>query len=133
MKLEDQVCSLELAKRLKELKVKQESLFYYNSKTMKLQKGFTSHADEKGLCRWSISAFSVAELGEMLPPYISIKVEQGIKYYYLYCVKLDNGSWEYRYQYDSPFSVDCKSFSKTEADTRAKMHIHLIEKGIVKP
>jgi len=29
MKLEDQVCSLELAKRLKELGVEQESLFYW--------------------------------------------------------------------------------------------------------
>ena len=30
MKLEDQVCSLELAKKLKELGVKQDSLFYWN-------------------------------------------------------------------------------------------------------
>jgi hypothetical protein len=30
MKLEDQVCSLELAKRLQELGVKRESLFYWH-------------------------------------------------------------------------------------------------------
>ena len=48
MKLEKQVCSLELAKKLKELGVKQESLWFYNSKTMKLQRGFSAHTSNKG-------------------------------------------------------------------------------------
>ncbi len=64
MKLEDQVCSLELSKRLKKLGVKQESLWDW--------------ADYDG--DWKLyprdyhpedithySAFTVAELGEILP------------------------------------------------------------------
>ena len=65
MKLEDQVVGLELAKKLKELGVKQESYCYwregnkedptYRIVTMVCAKGGT------------YSAFTVAELGEMLP------------------------------------------------------------------
>jgi hypothetical protein len=74
MLLEYQVVSLELAKKLKELGVKQESLFYW------------VHANGDGIGSWDqtipiisyipkienyhltiASAFTVAELGEMLP------------------------------------------------------------------
>lgn len=78
--LEKQVVSLELAKRLKELGVKQESLFYH----------YATEIEQDGLAWWNISekepkkgkkvreylnsvgrpsvlsAFTVAELGEML-------------------------------------------------------------------
>lgn len=74
MKLKDQVVSLELAKKLKELGVKQESLFYWSF----------GDVYEEGKEEWCVNyrskvtkrngvdlewyaAFTVAELGEMLP------------------------------------------------------------------
>ena len=85
MKLENQVCSFKLANKLKELGVKQESLFYwmsyYASPNMK---GNTWHVDYpvdydgKHYPRPSnteISAFTVAELGEMLPEKIEATIE----------------------------------------------------------
>ena len=81
MELEKQVCSLELAKRLKELGVKQESAFYWEN-VQKSNWVLSPHSvmmesvydGEDG---WPIlsealhrenaySAFTVAELGEML-------------------------------------------------------------------
>lgn len=61
MKLEEQVCSLEYAKKLKELGVPQESLWKYD----------TLHNDKLvidpfGYCDGYISAFTVSELGEGL-------------------------------------------------------------------
>lgn len=108
MKLEDQVCSLELAKRLKEFGVKQESAFYWTN----------VHWEKGREPRWALisselingerwrtpkngfSAFTVAELGEML-------TKEQIKN------SLDGSD-------------------DTEANARAKMLIHLSEKGIVK-
>ncbi len=109
-------CDLKYAKKLKKLGVKQESLWYYNSKTMKLQKGFTSHADIEGFCRWSTSAFTVAELGEMLPKWI-------------YTIRLD-----YK-PYDKCWCVLDKGgrieiTADTEANARCLMLIYLLEKGI---
>lgn len=61
MKLEQQVCSLDLAKRLEELRVKQESLFFWEN--LNGEWGLTI-ADEA--TRDVVSAFTVAEVGEML-------------------------------------------------------------------
>ena len=73
--LEKQVCNLELAKRLKELGVKQESLFSY------FQHGLFGELCDLTHMKWNFppsvpprerkvetiaSAFTVAELGEML-------------------------------------------------------------------
>ena len=113
MKLETQVSNKELSKKLKSLGVKQESLWFYNSKTMKLQRGFTSHTDIEGFCRWSISAFTVAELGEMLKGRTSMP-------YYI------KGKWYY--SNENANLPDCITFSEdTEANARAKLLIHLIE------
>jgi len=83
MKLEQQVCSLELAKRLKELGMKQESLFFY-AQTFPLKNkewgwrlrchvndGFRGYATpdqttELGSDSGTACAFTVAELGERL-------------------------------------------------------------------
>ena len=81
MKLEDQVVRLELAKKLKELSVNRENLFWwriyhddwdgglhseslvYGRKTDKYSKKGETEEYEK-----YISAFTATELGEMLPP-----------------------------------------------------------------
>jgi len=62
MKLKSQVVSLELAKKMKELGFKQESLFYHNFKIH----GEWAIDKRRG---WSdsVSAYTVAELSEILP------------------------------------------------------------------
>lgn len=116
MRLEDQVCSLELAKKLKELGVKQEGAFYWIGKLpfdglgkryYELERGFLPNDDD--VC----SAFTVAELGEMLPPF--------------WMCKEPNDAYVGRCNREPHVGA----FS--EAEFRAKMLIHLIEKGIVKP
>jgi len=72
MKLSDQVCNIELAKRLKELGVEQDSHFYWYTD------GINTRVDTKtdyvrGVYGYGskndamYSAFTVAELGTMLP------------------------------------------------------------------
>ena len=68
MKLEDQVVSLELAKKLKALNVKQESYFYWYkapySDYNEVEEGLT---DGDVPSDWVVaSAFTIPELGEML-------------------------------------------------------------------
>lgn len=134
MKLEDQVCSLELAKRLKELGVKQESLF----KWIHDGNGFRVHSLmlEPYPANWIVAdAFTVAELGEILPGFI-----HGFLYG-LKCWKTDFQECSYSINYKhTNTEVDPENgwliatiVEKTEANSRAKMLIHLIEKGIVKP
>lgn len=140
MKLEEMVCSLEVARQLKELNVKQESLFWwrkYAPKTgetyisawqISLYKGSTNNYE-------SISAFTASELGEMLPRKIEIpqilsnsvelilKMAKGITDSYLLEYS-PNGDY---IMTGKPISVD-----SNEANARAKMLIHLIEEGIIK-
>lgn len=119
MKLEDQVCSLELAKRLKALGVKQESLWYWWHHWSLENKRIWSvgHNDDSDLVNEKVAAFTVAELGEMLPEFVQ-SGRDGIGWL---CFKA-------RQDYETPyFNGD------TEADARAKMLIHLIEQKLVKP
>lgn len=122
MKLEDQVCSLDLAKRLKKLGVTTNSFFRWVlwnsaepliwSEDDKELYPFESFIWEKG-----IAAYTVAELGEVLP------YEMGIPH------KASDGLWQYD---DAIHSLKGGSYhpcfvEKTEADARAKLLIYLIE------
>lgn len=107
MKLENQVVSLDLAKRLKELGVKQESYFYW------LQNW--EENDWSGIGKWvvapssrddRISAFTVAELGEKLQPYLNRDI----------WVQSDIGE-----------VLKESVLMKDEANNRAKMLIYLLE------
>lgn len=115
MNLEEQVCSLELAKRLKELGVKQESLFYWHNDS---GKDYPAYGDPSlCLCPYdSISAFTVAELGEMLP---------------LLCwsSKDKKGQWV---ALDPIDMLKSRQYSQTEADARAKVLVYSIENGHLK-
>jgi hypothetical protein len=122
MKLEDQVVSLELAKELKELGVKQESLWYWCFHKwidkpdysaciciVSLSEYRKSYPDEW----WDrYSAFTVAELGEMLPKqYVSAGGKE---------------SWSCGHVSKQKYKT-----ANTEANSRAKMLIHLIKEGVI--
>jgi len=127
MKLEQQVVSLELAKQLKELGVKQESLWWwrlYSDGTG----GMDWHLElynnkDKDKAYDEISAYTVAELGEMLP----YKLDD-------YWYSANNGSkelwccWNKHSVYNHAW--EDTSNANTEANARAKMLIWLIENGI---
>lgn len=114
MNLKTQVCSLELAKRLKELGVKQESLWYWQRRALG-----TWHL---GLCGYErretdISAFTVAELGEMLPNRTC--TSRCPKNNLYYCrLEIEKGRWFGRQDV-------------TEANARAKMLIYLLENKLI--
>lgn len=118
MKLEQQVCSLELAKKLKELGVKQESLFWYervkvagkNEWLKDWTLAFNNNSKPYSEA-YILSAFTVAELGQILPDKIL---------YELYHDHL----WQIN-AYGQKIIVD------TEADARAKMLIYLLENKLI--
>jgi hypothetical protein len=113
MNLENQVCSLELAQKLKWLRTKQNSLFYW-----------IGHNDDWILDTKSllpsfekISAFTVVELGEML----SDK--------YAYTIRFVSKNL-CRIQFFETINK-CNSFEGTEANARARMLIYLLESKLI--
>lgn len=116
MNLKSQVCSLELSKRLKELGVKQESLFFYNPKDGELRRGFECFINEEGKMKWFVSAFTVAELGEMLP-------EQCFTY------RVGSSWFNANTFHDKFYKVPIGIAMPTEADARTEMLIYLKEHG----
>jgi len=136
MKVEKQVCSLELAKRLSKLRVKQESAFWYEQikiagKNQWRQEwtlafnGFSKPYDAKHI----VSAFTVAELGEMLPIQIDAKPKHRQISSELLAIQkghfTESVQWQVMY-YDVHFEN-----ADTEADARAKMLIYLLEHNLV--
>jgi hypothetical protein len=121
MKINDQVASLKLANELKELGVKQDSVWCW----------VKSPCRDRGYeCRlsWNIdpylenySAYTVAELGEMLKNHAHILPEWN-----KYCMGAKWFSDIY-----STFGY-CQINEETEADARAKMLIYLIKEGTIK-
>lgn len=67
MKLEDQCCGLQYSKRLNELGVKQESLFLWNNIDTHYPRIVPSHYELERSGDYAIPAFTVSELGEMVP------------------------------------------------------------------
>lgn len=123
MKLEDQLTSRELSERLKKLGVKQESEFYWSDYPVwrihhQTYRDGTRNMED--ICRKVCSAFTVAELGEKLhSSYTTIKTARN--------------KWLAFSTGNIHGNVDFKNtLSDTKANARAKMLIHLIEKGIVK-
>ena len=132
MKLEKQIVSLELAKELKELGVKQESLFHYNkqqiTKEIMMQSNKTiSVTNEKTVKNRICSAFTVAELGEMLPNRI---IGNNNKDVHTLEHWKESGGWYLSYR-DSLNKAVCSQSGNTEADARAKMFIYLIKEKLI--
>jgi hypothetical protein len=126
MELEEQVCSLEVAKGLRELGAKQESLFIW----VDGKKPYVREGDMKGCSRCgavingimpprsvpTYCAFTVAELGEMLPiEYVSQRRP---------CGPLGAKTYQYGCGH---YDHDWQCFADTEAEARAKMLVSLLE------
>jgi len=124
MNLENQVCSLEPSKRLRELGVPQESLFYwgnYGNQTVifskaewgeyigKWEKSSISNAKE--IASGLVSAFTVAELGEMLPDFVD-------GYKWIEIGRYDN-QWVIQYQKKDNELMPIRKEAETEADAAA--------------
>jgi len=130
MNIESQVCSLEFARRLKELGIEQSSLFYWikykNRSPYSI--AYLAHffRDEKNIVEELYSAFTVAELGEMLQPFniVTSKYKKGNKM--VWNVYVQDMTMRINKTYE-PSHV-----GYTEADARAKMLIYLLENGLIK-
>lgn len=148
MKLENQVVSLELAKKLKELGVKQDSLFYWGRNGEELFArtgiddttfGFTTLNAEgpAGDPYWFdiselddedwFSAFTVAELGEMLPAACH-KLSKYGSWLFLN-KKQDENTWICGYGDNAVSHKDVEA--NTMVDATASMLIYLIENNLI--
>jgi hypothetical protein len=122
MKIENQVVSLELAKKLKELGVTQESYAYWVDQDF--GGGFPLHI--RGFCIGGVSAFTVAELGEMLPQLTNYRIWQQ----HSTDTSKMAGKWAVTVNDVQDDKFD-EVIANTEADARAKILIYLIENGLV--
>lgn len=147
MKQEQQVVSLDLAKRLKELGVKQESLFWWYPNYVNIDMAIDAgdRSLEGQIHGWDItylagemttespdliSAFTVAELGELLPSFID---DEAGMHHYLEFEKYNDGLWHYYYGPVKPMETETNNPSDTEADARAKMLCYLLENKLIDP
>ena len=113
MKLEKQVVSLELAKKLKELGVKQDSHFsWFEMNTGKFELYHSGLPTSKS----KFSAFTVAELGEML--LIQFTILKGVQ------ISDPRGRYSRL--------VKRLYIFEDEANARAKMLIYLLENDLIK-
>lgn len=144
-KLEQQVCSLELAKKLEKLGVNKESIFQYRIDWIAGDGGMekekvsivfkqnyeTKGTNENGQTQGSylVSAFTVAELGEMFNI-------QGIDSFESHCLNAHGWSCNCGF---SPSKARVAGMDKsihteygdTEADARAKTLIYLLENNLI--
>ena len=128
MDIKEQVCSLEPARELKRLGVKQESYWAWvidNDGVCELKPTDTVEVGYE-----AYAAFTVAELGEMLPDKIQAQL-QAILMTGKICGYSDIGDWcvQYRMHYLGTNAVEARDNS--EANARAKMLIALILNGYI--
>lgn len=132
MELIDQVCSLEHAKKLKELSIRQGSFFsWFDTEAFGLILERSDHAfdlDHYLSVARIASAFTVAELGEMLPKELII---EDIDYYLTQAPSRDLKRHIVFYRNAISSVRDCESDDENEANARAKLLIHLIENNLI--
>jgi len=118
MELQKQVCNQELSKKLRKLGVSQKSYFYWVI-TLTTDYHISIYDGELPdclLCRNDVySAFTVAELGEMLGLFTNTH-------------KNASGTWVVSWNGQGN---DIGKSDDTEADARAKMLIYLLENNLI--
>lgn len=138
MTLELQVTSLALSQRLKDLGVAQESYFTWHHIGSNKDGDLwvvQNEGDAETDSRY-ISAFTVAELGELLPRTVNVPLKDGRKRKDSH--RITYAIWENGFQENYKCGLNHNSaifyhneFANTEADARAKMLIYLIENKLI--
>jgi len=142
MEIEDQVCSLDQAKHLKELGVKQDSFWYWEIRVFLLKRpdflkdlpiiNLVDRDSEKKE-NWKhyrfeyYSAFTVAELGLLLPRYAESYRIATDKFSCKFCELEEDKKG------NPIYGKPTIKVSGTEADARAEMLIYLIENKLMEP
>lgn len=131
MTIEKQVTNLELSKRLKELGVKQESLFWHTriSDTPDGRQDWLLRDTQWGQgALEEYSAFTVAELGEMLPEDIRVDASKhDHRYYRIHTAKCADG-WTFNYEGEELLK---QCVADTEADARGLMLEYLLKNKLI--
>lgn len=130
MKLEQQVTSLEISKKLKELGIKQKSLFSYCQHIDNPDGGeffqLELSEDDCDLSVDGVSAFTAAELGEILPAMINNQKD------FLYVWKDDADRWRVDYtQWGMQKMAYMIEKEDTLANAMGKMLIYLLENNLL--
>ena len=140
MKLENQVTNLELSKKLKDIGVKQESVWYWyeatklaSAKNEMQEIKYWTLARSPLMAKEIYSAFTVAKLGERLPNYVSTSNCGGgrnaERVDYLVCS--NQNSREAWIAKDTK-EVNWVSFrDRNEANARAKLLIYILENKLI--
>lgn len=150
MELSQQVCSLELSKRLKELGVKQEAIIHWIESPHIMQYSEVTQRHECIETRTELStgwylpqdiigdwaAFTVAELVAILPLYLELIIDEDKEGYGIFRPKLWCGRCDFdgndQYSWLVYYGNNHATYEKTLADACAKMLIHLYEQGLMK-
>ncbi len=133
MTIENQVCTFEQAKSLDKLGISQgKSMFVHNSKNLNVE----YNIDQDGsFYTYNYDAFNVSELGVMLPEmieHIDNKQLTGERQWELFCGKDEDGYFTgYFNATINPSGLFLfQLYGDTEAESRAKMVIALLEDSI---
>lgn len=131
MKLEDQVINFEFAKKLKELGIKQDSLWYWkgdHKHDMRLINSSSSVDILGHTWKYHCSAFTVAELGKFL-----IESLSGNKLIFDIIPCWDDGEnyWWFTHFINSDQAVIEELGNGNEAEARAKVLIYLLENKVI--
>lgn len=135
MKLQDQVCALEQARLLHKMGIAQHGYFFWHLETPHIDKAldlWTIINDQSDVDLYQdVSAFSVAELGAMLPFELLNAACMDTR-------KVINNSdssvgiWKYKHLWMIRTIENTRSINfKTEAEARAAMLIYLLENKLL--
>lgn len=133
MEIEQQVCSFELARQLKELGVKQNAYFSWYKNSDFDNQYILNITDKTDIEHYS--AFTVAELGEILPQYIFVNENTPI--YFLSNNKKCGYYFTKRYIYENfviPEAIQTlfQVNEDIEANSRAQMLCYILRGKFVK-
>ena len=131
MNLEQQVTSLNLSKRLKELGVKQLALFWWSEHTIPAtlwnEHDLGENDPYAGVSDKSVAAFTVAELGELLPSRLTNNLVGEHQQHQFMCEKWPNEKWNSAYVCLDCKGNMCRVQEERMAESMGLMLVYLIE------